>query len=76
MHLGAGRVRKEDDIDYSVGVELIKKIGDFVEKGDIVAYVYANDEQKEKEAVEMLKEKYIIGNEKIEPIKSILEIIQ
>lgn len=76
MHLGAGRVRKEDDIDYSVGVELIKKVGDFVEKGDIVAYVYANDEQKEKEAVEMLKEKYIIGNEKIEPIKSILEIIQ
>lgn len=76
MHLGAGRVRKEDDIDYSVGVELIKKVGDFVEKGDIVAYVYANDEQKGKEAVEMLKEKYIIGNEKIEPIKSILEIIQ
>ena len=76
MHLGAGRVRKEDDIDYSVGVELVKKVGDSVEKGDIVAYVYANDEQKGKEAVEMLKEKYIIGNEKIEPIKSILEIIQ
>lgn len=76
MHLGAGRVRKEDDIDYSVGVELIKKVGDFVEKGDIVAYVYANDEQKGKEAVEMLKEKYIIGNDRIEPIKSILEIIQ
>lgn len=76
MHLGAGRVRKEDDIDYSVGVELIKKVGDFVEKGNIVAYVHANDEQKGKEAVEMLKEKYIIGNEKIEPIKSILEIIQ
>lgn len=76
MHLGAGRVRKEGDIDYSVGVELIKKVGDFVEKGDIVAYVYANDEQKGKEAVEMLKEKYIIGNDRIEPIKSILEIIQ
>lgn len=76
MHLGAGRVRKEDDIDYSVGVELIKKVGDFVEKGDIVAYVHANEEQKGKEAVEMLKEKYIIGNDRIEPIKSILEIIQ
>lgn len=76
MHLGAGRVRKEDDIDYSVGVELIKKVGDFVEKGNIVAYVYANEEQKGKEAVEMLKEKYIIGNDRIEPIKSILEIIQ
>lgn len=76
MHLGAGRVRKEDDIDYSVGVELIKKVGDFVEKGNIVAYVHANEEQKGKEAVEMLKEKYIIGNDRIEPIKSILEIIQ
>ena len=76
MHLGAGRVRKEDDIDYSVGVELVKKVGDSVEKGDIVAYVHANEEQKGKEAVEMLKEKYIIGNDRIEPIKSILEIIQ
>lgn len=76
MHLGAGRVRKEDDIDCSVGVELIKKVGDFVEKGNIVAYVHANEEQKGKEAVEMLKEKYIIGNDRIEPIKSILEIIQ
>ena len=32
MNLGAGRVKKEDNIDYQVGIELLKKVGDHVEK--------------------------------------------
>jgi len=37
VHLGAGRVKKGDAIDYSAGIILAKKTGDFVEKGDILA---------------------------------------
>ena len=58
--LGGGRIRKEDKIDPSVGITLIKKIGDKIEKGDIVAYIHANDEKKGKEAVQRLKEIYVI----------------
>ena len=60
VFLGGGRIRKEDKIDSSVGITLIKKIGDKIEKGDTVAYIHANDEKKGKEAVQRLKEIYVI----------------
>ena len=60
VFLGGGRIRKEDKIDSSVGITLIKKIGDKIEKGNTVAYIHANDEKKGKEAVQRLKEIYVI----------------
>jgi pyrimidine-nucleoside phosphorylase len=44
--LGAGRERKEDDIDRGVGITLSAKIGDEVTKGDPLAVVRFNDEGK------------------------------
>jgi pyrimidine-nucleoside phosphorylase len=38
--LGAGRFKKEDRIDYGAGIRLYKKVGDHVEKGDILATIY------------------------------------
>jgi pyrimidine-nucleoside phosphorylase len=35
--LGAGRERKGDAVDYGAGIELHKKPGDFVRKGDSIA---------------------------------------
>ena len=43
MLLGAGREQKEDAIDPSVGVKVLKKVGDKVEKGDTLALMYVND---------------------------------
>ena len=60
VFLGGGRIRKEDKIDSAVGITLNKKVGDKVEKDDIVAYIHANDEEKGKEAVQRLKEIYVI----------------
>ena len=60
VELGAGRIRKEDRIEQETGVILNKKINDKVEKEDIVAYIHANDEEKAKEAVEKLKEIYVL----------------
>lgn len=42
MRLGAGRQVKEDVIDPAVGIVLQKKDGDYVQKGDILAYVHTN----------------------------------
>ena len=69
--LGAGRVKKEDEIDKAVGFRLIKKTGDFVEKGETIAIIYAND--KEKIDLEKIKSAYKIGKKKEEKI--ILNII-
>lgn len=58
VSLGAGRIRKEDTIDNCVGIVLEKKVGDIVKKGEIVAYIHANDEKKGKEAVKKLQAVY------------------
>lgn len=60
VELGAGRIRKEDRIEQETGIVLNKKVNDKVETGDIVAYIHANDEEKAKEAVEKLKEIYVL----------------
>ncbi|MGL5295427.1 MAG: pyrimidine-nucleoside phosphorylase [Culicoidibacterales bacterium] len=44
MTLGAGRQTKEDAIDYGVGIVLTKKVGDFINEGDVIAYLHANRE--------------------------------
>lgn len=50
MELGAGRRTKEDAIDYSAGIILHKKTGDRLRKGDIMATLYADSEEKFSEA--------------------------
>jgi pyrimidine-nucleoside phosphorylase len=44
MHLGAGRVTKDDAIDHSVGVVCMKKRGDRAEAGEALAEVHAQAE--------------------------------
>lgn len=47
MLLGAGRRTKEDQIDFSVGLMLHKKVGDKVAIGEPLVTVYANSEEIE-----------------------------
>ena len=44
--LGAGRVRKEDEIDYAVGIQLCKKVSEKVSKDEKLAYIYSNNIEK------------------------------
>lgn len=46
VELGAGREKKEDPIDYSAGIVLRKKVGDFVRKGEVLASFYSSEESK------------------------------
>ena len=57
-YLGAGRIRKEDEIDANVGIILNKKVGDEVLEGDFLAYICANDEIKLREAEDELLDIY------------------
>jgi pyrimidine-nucleoside phosphorylase len=44
--LGAGRNVKEDVIDFSAGIILSAKVGDYVKKGDLIATLYTSSEDK------------------------------
>ena len=40
LQLGAGKIKKSDKIDYTVGVELVKLVGDSIKRGDVLANIY------------------------------------
>ncbi len=44
MALGAGRIKKEDKIDYNAGIVLNKLVGDKVRKGDLLCTLYGKKE--------------------------------
>lgn len=71
--LGAGRIKKEDKIDEAVGIILKKKIGDKVEVGEILGYIHANDEQKGKNAVNVLLASYEISSKLVQKPECILK---
>ncbi len=72
--LGAGRKTKNDKIDLNVGLILNKKIGDYVNKGEILATIYANNLKKAKDAEKRILNLYLIGKEKIEE-KTIIDVV-
>jgi pyrimidine-nucleoside phosphorylase len=60
MVLGAGRKTKEDEIDFSVGLKVFKKLGVKVNKGDVIAELYVSEKSNVEEAINLLKEAYEI----------------
>ena len=74
--LGAGRIRKEDSIDNAVGIVLNKKVSEYVQNQEIMATIYANSEEKLKEAKYKLKEVIEISEKEIEKPRMILEIME
>lgn len=75
LKLGAGRIKKEDGIDHLAGIVLEKKIGNKVNKGDTLAYIYTNKEEEIENAVEELQKAYKLTEKAPEEYKHILQII-
>ena len=70
--IGAGRLSKEEKIDFEVGIVLNKKVGDYIKKNEELLSVYINDKKLPEE--EFIK-CFEITKEKIEENKLIKEII-
>lgn len=74
--LGAGRATKESTIDYSAGIYMKKKIGDRVTKGDVIAVLCTGERAKLAGAQRLMKECCVIGTQKPEPLKLIVDIVR
>lgn len=74
--LGAGREKKTDTIDYSVGVYLNKKTGEKVAVGDVLYTIYSNDETKTLNCRKYCDEAFDITEEKPLLPKQIYAIIK
>ncbi|MDB8804502.1 MULTISPECIES: pyrimidine-nucleoside phosphorylase [unclassified Romboutsia] len=75
MILGAGRETKEDELDLSAGIVLQKKVGDYVNEGDVLAYMHYNKEEKFEQAKERFINAYEIVDDKTQPKKLIYGVV-
>lgn len=65
MKLGAGRAKKEDDIDFEAGITLNKKTNEKVQKGDVLFTLYSSNPIDVK-LVEELASSYRYNSEQVE----------
>ena len=76
MIIGAGRATKEDEVDHAVGLKILKKVGDKIEKGEKIAEIHYNDAKNVEDSKNMILDAYVLQNEKVLEPKAILEIIE
>ena len=76
VYLGAGRVRKEDEIDHAAGIIMNQRIGNVVEVGQVLAYIHTNDESKIEGALKNMKDAFILDPKRVAKPKTILGIIK
>lgn len=74
MLLGAGRATKEDQIDLAVGIVLHKKVGDYVEAGEALVTLYANQEDVSASR-DLVLQHISLGDEKVSPAPLVGELI-
>lgn len=73
--MGAGRNKEEEKINGEVGIELLKKVGDYVRKSDPLALLYIEDVSKLQELGDILFSAYTFSKDDVNIYKEILEII-
>ncbi len=76
MELGAGRTRKGDAVDHSVGLVVSCKVGDQVDRGELLAMVHAQSEASAESALTRLGNAISIIPEDVEPLPLFYETIE
>jgi pyrimidine-nucleoside phosphorylase len=75
LDLGAGRRTKEDAVDHAVGLRCFAKRGDEVQAGQVLAAVYARDEDSAGHAVDEIRGLIAIADEPLPPRPIVLETL-
>ena len=75
LNLGAGRETKDSVIDLAAGVMMLKKVGDPVSMGDVIAELYTNDESKLESAMGILNSAIAYTDQKVEKPKLIKAVV-
>lgn len=76
QHTGAGRQRKEDEIDPAAGLYINKKIGEWVNIGESICTIYGNNVKKIDKSLEEVKNAVKISLDRPEVHRFIKKIIR
>ncbi len=74
--LGAGRERKTDELDLSVGIVMHKRLGDSVKRDEPLATLHVGERSDRVGAYNLLKKSIVIGDEKPEVMPLIQAVIE
>jgi len=66
--LGAGRVKKGDPIDHAVGLEILVKVGDWVEAGQPLFTIHANRREALESARRQVLRAYAFSDAPVSPL--------
>jgi pyrimidine-nucleoside phosphorylase len=73
--LGAGRFRKEDDVDPAAGITLHAKIGEWVSKGQDLATLHFNDERRLEDARRLAESGFSLSSEPPPPYRLVQDTV-
>jgi pyrimidine-nucleoside phosphorylase len=75
VDLGAGRARKEDQIDHRVGIEILKEVGDHIEEGQDLFIIHALSEADFQLAKDRLLNAHQWSDHQVPALPLVYEII-
>jgi len=75
QRMGAGRIRKEDVIDPAVGFVMEKRIGNYVEKGGVIATLHPRTEESAREAAEGILSALTFSDTPVPPARLLYALV-
>ncbi len=75
VDLGAGRAKKDDQIDHAVGIEILREVGDYFKEGDDLFILHAANQVEFDQAKERLLLAHQWSENPVDPLPLIYGII-
>ena len=74
--LGAGRAKKGDPVDHAVGIMVHHKVGDYIERGQPLFTLYANQKLALEEARRHLAQAIEWSESPVEPLPLFYDVVR
>ena len=75
MELGAGRAKKGDPVDHTVGIEVHAKVGDQIDADQPIFTIHAKNERESQSASERLHKAILVQENPIDPLPLFYETV-
>jgi len=73
VQLGGGRTHPDDEIDLSVGLDRIVRLGDCLERGEPICRVHAASEAAVEHAAAIVRQSVVVGEDPVDLTSTLIE---
>jgi pyrimidine-nucleoside phosphorylase len=75
VDLGAGRAKKGDPIDHTVGIEILREVGDLIDQGEDLFILHAASEDSFQRAEKRLLDAHQWSDDPVDPLPLVYDLI-